>query len=60
MAREILFEGKDGDSIGTGFPSHLGAEFLNLEYGYVCEIVGHDGPHRCSIVCEFVYILAMS
>ncbi|MFS7940271.1 hypothetical protein Hanom_Chr05g00462511 [Helianthus anomalus] len=55
-AIEILFEGKDDVSIGSGFLSHLGAGFLNIEYGYLCEIMGHSGLQKCSIICEFVYI----
>ncbi|GJT49871.1 sodium/hydrogen exchanger 6 [Tanacetum coccineum] len=40
-ARQVLFDGRDDSVIGMRFPNQLGVGLSNLEYGYLCEIMGH-------------------
>ncbi|GKB13369.1 probable acyl-CoA dehydrogenase IBR3, partial [Tanacetum coccineum] len=39
-AIQVLFDGRDDSVIGMGFPNQLGVRLSNLEYGYLCEIMG--------------------
>lgn len=41
-ARKLLFDGRNDDPVDKSFNQLLGAGLSNLEYGHLCEIMGHS------------------